>query len=106
MTTEQEIANRMAEAINRDKLACRHWLVFFKDPANNEITAYDASAPIKCYASVINSHPNYKFLALRGCESATSAAEFARAIRTASSLISWAEADYKNRQAMAEGKTE
>ncbi len=92
----------MVECMKHDKISCRHWLLFFKDTVNNEITAYDASAPIKCYASVTSGHPTYKFLALRGCESPTSAAEFARAVRTASSLIAWAEADYKNRQGIAE----
>lgn len=100
MNIELEIANRMAELMRKDKLSCRHWLVFFKDTTNNEVSAYDARVPMECVSSVTRLHPTYKFLALRGCDSSASAVEFAKAIRTAGSLIAWAEEDYKQRSAL------
>jgi len=85
----------------QDELACRHWLLFFRNKGTNEITAYDGRDPQECYRAVLNKHPEFEFLEIRGCDSVASAVEYAKAIRLASKMLNWVHAQVAARKAVA-----
>jgi len=95
------LAKRQLEMKEYDELSCRHWLMFFRDRDTNIITAYDTKDPQDCYRAIRAKHPSYIFLELRGCDSVSSAVEYAKAFRLVAKTLTWLEARLKARAEIA-----
>lgn len=70
-----------------DELSHRHWALFFKDMDTGNFIIYDAKETTSTIRAIKISHPNYKFIGLRGCDSQKSAVEYAMAMRLANKLL-------------------
>ena len=100
------IAKRQLEMKEYDELSCRHWLMFFRDPETSTILAYDAKDPQDCYRAIKAKHPNFIFLEVRGCDTVSSAVEYAKAFRLVAKVQLWLESRLKIKADIAAAENE